>query len=84
MPVITQDLYCGAYLLTSGGRLEDTRLTRGRGNRLFISFVFSGPEIEEQNQRYQNGQATVNVASYRIALEHLKDIIFEQTRPTGA
>jgi hypothetical protein len=80
MQITTQDLYCGAYLLSNGDRLDGTKLIRGRGNRPLVSFIFSGPEIEEHSRKYQNGQATVNVASFKIAIEHLKDIIFEQTR----
>lgn len=83
MRVTTQDLYCGAYILSKGSHLETTQLTKGRSNRLFVSFIFTGPNVEQDSKEYQSGHAIVDVAAFKIAMEHLKDVIFEKTRASG-
>jgi hypothetical protein len=83
MSVTTQDLYCGAYIMSKGGRLEETSLARGRSGRPFVSFTFSGPNVEEIIGEYQSGRGTADMAAFKIAMEHLKDIIYEKTRACG-
>lgn len=83
MQVTTQDLYCGAYILSKGGRLEASSLTRGRSGRPFVSFTFSGPNVEDISNEYQSGRGTADMAAFKIAMEHLKDIIYEKTRVCG-
>ncbi|MGE5581094.1 MAG: hypothetical protein ACM3X9_01000 [Bacillota bacterium] len=83
MRVTTQDLYCGAYILSKGGRLEETNLARGRSGRPFVSFTFSGPNVEDISNEYQSGRAIADMAAFKIAMEHLKDIIYEKTRACG-
>lgn len=81
--LITQDLYLGAYIMSKGGVLEDVQLTGGRGNRPSVAFVFAGEDVDALSREFQSGQANTNVASFKGALTHLKDVMFNALRQTG-
>jgi hypothetical protein len=84
MRVSTQDLYLGAYLLSKGGYLEEVKVnTRGRGGRPSVTFIFSGPEVERLSREFQTGRANTNIASFKAAMIHLKDIMFNTLRASG-
>ena len=76
----TRDLYCGAYILSRGGMLEETRLEEMRGGKPSVTFLFSGEEVELYLSEYNSGQALVNAAGFKAALIHLKDVMFERIR----
>jgi hypothetical protein len=78
--VETQDLYCGAYILASGGELEGLRIGGVRNGRPAVTFVFIGDEVEELLKSYRSGKALVNLADYKAAMNHLKDVMFERLR----
>jgi hypothetical protein len=78
--VETQDLYCGAYILASGGSLEELRITGSRRGKPAVTFVFAGVQVEELLQAYTSGRAMINAADYKAAVNHLKDVMFERLR----
>ena len=73
----TSDLYYGAYLLSSGGKLEGFSIDTSFGPRK-IFFEFSGSNLDGFKSRYLSGQAVVNVRDLRASLKHLKDIILNE------
>ena len=79
MKVETEDLFCGAYLMDKGGYLTDVRVGVGKG-KYDITFVFEGEEIKSHLDDYNSGMGTVNVASYKSWLNHLKDVMFDRIR----
>lgn len=83
MRVTTQDLYLGAYILSKGGILEDVRLTDGRDYRPSVTFVFAGEEVEQLSREFQTGRANTNVANFKVAMVHLKDVMFNTLRASG-
>jgi hypothetical protein len=72
----TSDLFRGAYLLTQGARLTDTRVHRGQ-----VRFVIEGEGVVEHDERYRLGQALVNPVQLRETLNLLRDLVFERLRP---
>ncbi len=71
----TADLYRGAYLLCSGGRLGETRYARGQ-----VLFVIEGEKVAEEDRRYRTGQALVNPVQLRETVNLLRDLVFERLR----
>ena len=76
--VRTSDLFYGAYLLSSGSKLEG--VAADRDDRRRIEFEFSSPAIERLQFDYISGEAVVNVNFLKASLKHLKDIVFEKMR----
>lgn len=72
----TSDIFRGAYLLTQGGRLIDTRVHRSQ-----VRFVIEGEGVVELDERYRLGQALVNPVQLRETLNLLRDLVFERLRP---
>ena len=73
----TSDIYYGAYLLSSGGKLEGFRLDTSFGSRK-VFFEFSGTDLEGSKTRYLSGQAVANIRDLRSSIKHLKDIILNE------
>lgn len=71
----TADLYRGAYLLCSGGRIGDTRLVRGQ-----VLFVIEGESVAEEDRRYRTGRALVNPVQLKESVNLLRDMVFERLR----
>jgi hypothetical protein len=78
--ITTQDLYCGAYFLTRGLKLENVNLIEGRDFRKSATFLFSGMKAEEVVQEYKCGQAVAPIGALKVALEYLKDEMFQHLR----
>lgn len=74
--VKTSDLYYGAYLLASGGRMDVVETALDGSKKVF--FQFSSPQIQKLTQEYLSGEATVNLRQLKSSLKHLKDIIFQR------
>jgi len=72
---VTDDLWLAAYLVAEGGRLRETRLTGST-----VSFAIEGEEIPGLEAAYARGEAAVNVARYKGAVGHLKDVLFGRLR----
>jgi hypothetical protein len=72
----TGDLFRSAYLLCSGGSLDEVRLSR-RGE---VLFSIGGDDIRELDLQYRTGQASVNPLQLRETLNLLRDIVFERVR----
>jgi len=78
MRVKTKDLYCGAYILSKGGTLEDVRLSEnGRKGRPSVTFILSGANARELTQEFLRGKAHVNLASFKMAINQLKEVMFD-------
>lgn len=83
MEVKTRDLYCGAYILTKGGRVAETKVMEGKDKRLFVNFTFTGSSVEKDSAEYRSGQAVANLATFKTALEDLKDVVYDKLRAVG-
>jgi extradiol dioxygenase family protein len=83
MRVTTQDLYCGAYILSKGGALEEIQLTEGRNGRPSVTFILIGDQVETLAREFQSGKANTNVASFKVAMTHFKDVMFNTLRMRG-
>ena len=71
----TADIFRGAYLLTQGARLIDTRVARNQ-----VRFVIEGEGVIEHDERYRLGHALVNPVALRETLNLLRDLVFERLR----
>ena len=74
--MVTTDLYCGAYLLSTGGALEEIKVDRGHRRRPSVLFVFSGEDVLARQREFSSGQAVVNLARFKASMIHLKDQMF--------
>jgi len=74
----TSDLYYGAYILSSGGRLEAVQAHLDGSKK--VAFQFSSPKAQELTREYQSGEATVNLRELKSSLKHLKDIIYQEAK----
>ena len=83
MRVTTQDLYCGAYILSKGGLLEEIKLTDGRNGRSSVTFIITGDNVEQLSKEFQTGKANTTVVSFKVAMTHLKDMMFQTIRASG-
>jgi hypothetical protein len=83
MKITTQDLYCGAYILSKGGSLEEIKLIEGRNGRPSVTFILTGDNVEQLSREFQTGKANTNVISFKVAMTHLKDMMFQTLRASG-
>jgi hypothetical protein len=83
MQIETRDIYCGAYILTRGGRLAQAKVTQGKNNRHYVTLTFTGATVEKDSEEYRSGQAVANVATLKNAVEELKDVVYEKLRAVG-
>ncbi len=74
----TTDIFRGAFFLCMGGDLEDLRF-RQNGKQI-ASFMFTGSDLHQHDRDYLNGHALVNPVQFREALNHLRDVLFENLR----
>lgn len=72
----TADLYYGAYLMSTGIKLE--RVDMGGGDKRKVFFVFKGPKLEKRVHEYVSGEAIVNLRYLKSSLKHLKGVVFEK------
>ena len=74
------DLFKGAFLLCSGGRLEQVKI-RNNGRRI-ATFLITGPDLDRLDSDYRTGRALVNPVQLRESLNHLRDVMFDKLRKT--
>lgn len=74
----TTDIFRGAFLLASGGDLAEVRV-RTNGKRI-ASFLITGRDLDRLDRDYRCGRALVNPVQLREALNHLRDVMFDQLR----
>jgi hypothetical protein len=74
----TTDIFRGAFFMCMGGDLADIRF-RQNGKQI-ASFMFTGHDLHKHDKAYINGHALVNPVQFREALNHLRDILFENLR----
>ena len=72
------DLYKGAFLLCSGGRLAQVKI-RNNGRRI-ATFLITGKDLDRHDSDYRCGRALVNPVQLRESLNHLRDVMFEKLR----
>lgn len=77
----TTDIFRGAFFMCMGGDLEEIRF-RQNGKQI-ASFLFTGSNLHKHDRDYIDGHALVNPVQFREALNHLRDILFEQLRQKG-
>jgi hypothetical protein len=79
MKVKTKDLYCAAYIVSRGGTVEDIILTEDgrRGRPSSATFVLSGDTVEALSKEFLSGQAEANLASFKQAMNQLKERMFD-------
>lgn len=79
MKVKTKDLYCAAFIACRGGALEEVILTPDgrRGRPASVTFVLSGDNVEQLSREFLNGRATVNLASFKLAMHEMKERMFD-------
>ena len=79
MKVKTKDLYCAAYIVSRGGMVEDIILTEDgrRGRPSSATFVLSGDNVEALSKEFLSGQAEANLASFKQAMNQLKERMFD-------
>ena len=74
------DLYKGAFLLCSGGRLVQVKV-RNTGRRI-ATFLITGPDLDRLDSDYRTGRALVNPIQLRESLNYLRDVMFDKLRKT--
>jgi hypothetical protein len=72
------DLFRGAYLLASGGRLSEVRV-RTNGRKI-ATFLITGHDLDRLDSDYRCGRALVNPVQLRESLNHLRDVMFSKLR----
>jgi hypothetical protein len=72
----TTDIFRGAFFMCMGSDLADIRIN----HKQIASFLFAGPDLIKHDKAYINGHAMVNPVQFREALNHLRDILFQQLR----
>jgi len=77
--VVTNDLYCGAYLLSKGGLLSEVKMNHNCGRQSCL-FVFTGPQVLDLHQEFLSGTAVVNLKDFKAAMIHIKDQMFSCKR----
>ena len=79
MKIKTKDLYCAAYIVSRGGTVEDITLSEDgrRGRPSSAVFVLSGANVEALSKEFLSGQAEANLASFKQAMNQLKERMFE-------
>jgi len=79
MKIKTKDLYCAAYIVSRGGMVEDIILTEDgrRGRSSSATFVLSGDNVEALSKEFLGGQAIANLASFKQAMNQLKERMFD-------
>ena len=79
MKITTNDLYCGAYVLSKGGRLAEIIMNHTHGRQSCL-FVLTGDEVPALHQEFLEGSAVVNLRDFKAAMIHLKDQMFSYKR----
>ena len=79
MKIKTKDLYCAAYIVSRGGTVEDITLTEDgrRGRPSSATFILSGDNVEALSNEFLSGQAEANLASFKQAMNQLKERMFD-------
>jgi hypothetical protein len=73
------DLFEGAYLLTKGHHLKNVTI-EGTNGKTQCLFIFTGEDVDRAAEAYRSGNATVNVAKFKFAMEAIKDRMFSSRR----
>jgi hypothetical protein len=79
MKIKTKDLYCAAYIASKGGTVEEIILTEDgrRGRSSSATFILTGNNVTELSQEFLHGQANANLAAFKLAMNQLKEMMFD-------
>jgi hypothetical protein len=69
--VLTNDVFCGAYLMTQGARLVDLLVDRSP-SRPAGTFVLEGNDLLAHQEEYSRGEAIAPVKEIRDAVSELR------------
>jgi len=83
MRVLTSDVFCGAFLLSRGGRLVDLLVDRS-GRRQAGTFVFEGEDLLAHQAAYSTGEAVATVRSIREGVTLLRARLARAMERPGA
>ena len=72
--VESSDIYKSAYLLLTGGKLNEVRVSRKQR----IEFVILGENLWQNEVGYRTGHALVNPLAYKDCIHYLRDLISEK------
>lgn len=80
MRVKTKDLYCAAYIVSQGGVVEEILLSEDgrRGRPSSATFVLSGENVAKLSQEFLHGQASANLAAFKMVMHQLKEMMFDR------
>jgi hypothetical protein len=80
MKVKTKDLYCAAFIVSCGGMVEDITLSEDgrRGRSSSATFILSGDNVEALSKEFLSGQANANLAAFKMAMNQLKEMMFDR------
>lgn len=82
MRALTNDVFCGAYLMTRGARLVDLLVDR-TGSRSSGTFVFEGNDLLALQEAYSIGEATARVKEIRDAVTELRSRLAQALQKTS-
>ncbi len=74
----TTHIFRPAPYLSKGGRSPEAYLSGG--GRRIVAFRITGENLQELDEAYRTGKATVNPLELRESLNHLRDILFRTKR----
>jgi hypothetical protein len=75
----TEDIFLGALSLVRGGELLGVEV-RGIGGRRMAFFQIDGPDVEDVEHSYYQGDVTVNLRHLKAEVARLKNVAFEALR----
>lgn len=83
MRALTNDVFCGAFLMTQGARLVELLVDRS-SPRSAGTFVFEGEDLLALQQTYSLGEAIARVKDLRDAVSELRTRLAKALRKPTA
>lgn len=76
--IITNDLYCAAFLITKGCTVEKI----AKNSRRRISMVVTGNNVQSLRDEYRKEIVKLNVKKYRDSIRYVRNLMDECQRST--
>ena len=73
--MITDDIYCAAYLSVSGLKIVDISVSPNRKGEKVI-FTLAGENEDEVTREFEAGQAQVNIKNYLYKLFEIRNVMY--------
>lgn len=80
----TRDLYEGAWYLAKGATVDSVHAQANGCGRPKVTFILEGIDLEELRDAYRDGRAMAEVTRLRVAMNHLRDVLFDALRASGS